>query len=107
MFKNFSFTLFGDKWKVKFMDVIEQPSYLVAEGSYTDGMCFGEKYEIHVATKFRDGSPKSFECVQKTLMHELVHAIFSSGQYINQTGDEPLVEWCAKAILSLQKQKVI
>lgn len=107
MFKNFNFNLFGDKWKVKFMDAVEQPAPLTADGSWVDGMCYGEKGEIHVAIKDKEGTPKPPEKVQQILMHEVVHAIFTSGQYLSCTNDEPLVEWMAKAIISLSKQNVI
>lgn len=107
MFKNFSFSLFGDKWKVKFMDAVEQPAALTSDGSWVDGMCYGEKEEIHVALKDREGDPKTPEKIKQVLMHEIVHAIFTSGQYLNCTNDEPLVEWVAKAIISLGKQNAL
>ena len=42
-----------------------------------------------------------------TLYHEIIHAILLTGQYINSSNDEPLVEWLARCILSLKNQKIL
>lgn len=36
-----------------------------------------------------------------TLLHELIHSIFDSGQYTDTSSDEPLVEWTARCLYSL------
>jgi len=43
----------------------------------------------------------------RTLLHEINHAIFTSGQYLDSNADEPLVEWVARCYCSiLFKQKI-
>lgn len=42
-----------------------------------------------------------------TLLHEIVHCIFDNGQYVNNSNDEPLVEWTARCLNSIIfKQKL-
>lgn len=41
-----------------------------------------------------------------TLLHEIVHAILYTGQYNNCSNNEPLVEWLARCIYSLNNQNI-
>ena len=62
---------------------------------------------ICIATK--DMENKSFprEEIEITKLHELIHCILATGRYKTVSDDEPLVEWLARSIYSLRKQKVI
>lgn len=89
--------IFGTKWTICYQDHIE------SEG---DGFTFGHTDSVSkiitVATKDRDGNPLPEREVRLTMYHELFHAILLEGQYNGYSEDEPLVEWLAKCILSLE-----
>lgn len=103
-YKDFSFDLFGTRWQVKFVDKVE------IKDSAPDRFYFGHSDSIHslirIAVKDYEGKPLNENIIKLTLFHEVVHAIFDGGNYTASCDDEPLVEWTAKCIMSLIKQKV-
>lgn len=101
--KNISFNLFGTKWTIKFVDMIPVDE----DGAFKFGCCNLVKKQIQVATKDPFGDPIMEREIQLTTLHEIVHAIFSDGSYLESNADEPLVEWVAKCLLSLKEQKVL
>ena len=42
-----------------------------------------------------------------TLVHEIIHAVLDTGQYLEESQKEPLVEWLARCIISLLKQDIL
>lgn len=104
--KGYKFDLFGEKYTVKFVDKI--PVDADAEpGTFYFGQNDRAAGLITIAVLDREGKPLTEETIRLTALHEIMHAIFSSGAYSAENGDEPLVEWCAKCLNQLIKQKVL
>lgn len=101
-YKDFSFEIFGTTWEVKFVEEIKE----VGEDKYELGESNSVNNVITISTKDKEGNPLSYQTVQLTLLHEIVHSIFTTGAYINSTEDEPLVEWTARCLKSLLTQNV-
>lgn len=104
VFKDFQFELFGSDWYVEFTDKplkVENPEY------WRQGECNASTFKVTVCTIDRDGNPLKEKDIKINLYHELVHAILDTGQHLNSSADEPLVEWLARSLYSLTVQKVI
>lgn len=103
-YKDRKFKLFGETWSIKYVSGIKPDE----EGDYVFGRTESAVHTIYINTLSRDNKHNNTEeTLTLTLLHELVHAIFGSGQYNNSTMDEPLVEWTARCIHSLRKQNII
>ena len=104
-FKDFEFELFGTKWLVKFVDRV------CIENADPNKFYFGHCDSIHnviqVTTKDLNGGPIPDDTIVLSLVHEMIHSVFDGGGYINTNEDEPLVEWTAKCVISLLKQKAL
>lgn len=96
VFKNKTIDIFGSKWKLIFVDEIE-----VDDGALVDGLTDSTNRIISVCSKQPDNE------VQITLLHELIHAMLNTGQYLNTSKDEPMVEFLARSFYSLIKQGVL
>ena len=98
--KDFNFKIFNSTWTVSFVDKIELPN--------SEGFFFGHTNvsacKIQIAIKDFEGNPLPQTTIEITILHEMMHAIFSSGQYESATNDEPLVEWVANCLYSLKQQ---
>lgn len=98
------FELLGEHWTIKFVPVIDH------EGD-TDTFWMGKTDHaikvVQIATRDYNGNPFSKDEIKITLLHELMHVICSSGQYRGNNDDEPFIEWVARCIFCLLKQKVI
>ena len=99
---NKSFNIFGTKYRIKFMDNV-----LDEEGNWTYGKIDTYSKEIQVSIKLSNGKDMRENEILITLYHEIIHAILLTGQYVNSSSDEPLVEWLARCILSLKNQKIL
>jgi hypothetical protein len=97
------FDLFGVKWTIKYVYTLEETE----EDNFLFGMSQVDRATIRIALLDSKGKPLSDDNIRITLLHELTHAILSSGGYEHSTHDEPMVEWIARNINSLIKQKVI
>ena len=98
LFKDFSYELFGSKWKVKFVDSIQN------EDGFLLGVTMNDRNTILISTLNLSGESLSKEQIKLTVLHEVFHSIFYSGQYLQSTGDEPLVEWCARCIYKIHSK---
>ena len=100
--KDKKFDLFGSKIVIKETDrVLVKDKDIEAYGGYNpDGneILLAETVNGHTVTEDEK---------RITLLHELFHCIFDKGKYNADGDDEPLVEWCARCINSLIKQKII
>lgn len=101
--KNRIIRIFDTKYKIKFVDSIEDKK---EEGLYTLGRTNSVNKTILIALKDPDGNNLNINEMETTLIHEIIHAILDEGQYSTSSSDEPLVEWLAKCIKSLIKQKI-
>lgn len=103
VFSQKEFELFGTSWKLKDVDVIKSDDdNLLCKGT-TDSAV----YEISIARRSEDDKVFSSKDKELTKIHELVHAMLFTGQYLNVGADEPLVEWLARCIYSLKQQKIL
>lgn len=98
------FKLFNTIWKIEYVDSIEIEDDSGEHFSY--GQADPLSHTIKIA-KYVGGVKQSKEDLKLTLLHELVHIIFITGQYNSCNSDEPLVEWIANCIMSLKDQKIL
>lgn len=91
-YKNTTIDIFGSTWKVGFVDKIE------IDGEEADGVTDDHKKIIQIATKVEAKE------IEITLLHELIHAILSTGQYHEENSKEFLVEFIARSLYALVKQ---
>lgn len=102
-YKDKEFDLFGDKWTIKYVDTLTQKEDNAELYGLTD---YGNR-TIYIATTLDGKTPVSKRDLRLTLLHELNHAILQSGQYMEETSDEPLIEWMAKCYYKLLEDKII
>lgn len=102
IFKNRTINIFGSKYSIKFVNEVTDK-----EGYWIYGKTDVYNKVITISTKLPCGKPIQKEELETTLIHELLHAILTSGQYNGYSDDEPLVEWIARCFVSLRKQKVL
>lgn len=101
--KDFKFELFGSIWSVEFVECIPSEE----QNTFYWGKTNSTTRTVMVATKDNGGNPLPEKEINTTLLHEVVHCIFSTGCYGNSNDDEPLVEWTARCLRSLMEQKVL
>jgi len=99
---NKQFELFGSKYTIKFVDTLDEPDSDISHY----GLTTNPKYLIEIAKNVK-GNLQSEDELYLTLVHEIVHVILDVGNYCNTSGDEPLVEWTARCIISLLKQNIL
>lgn len=102
-FKNRKFKIFDSTWNIKF----EDKYFKADEGGTLLGETDPNTRTIRISLRDINGNPYKEDNIRVTVLHELFHAIFLEGQYINEYNDEPIVEWSAKCINSLLNQHVI
>ena len=95
-YKDRTIDVFGSKWKLKFVDKID-----LEDDSNPDGITDANKRLIAISTNQSDNE------VMITLLHELIHAILDTGQYLSSSQNEPMVEFVARSLYSLTKQGLI
>lgn len=95
-YKDRTIDIFGSKWKLKFVDKID-----LEDDSNPDGITDANKRLIAVSTNQSDNE------IIITLLHELIHVILDTGQYLNSSQNEPMVEFVARSLYSLTKQRLI
>lgn len=97
------FDLFGTSWIIKFVKKTQSKR----DGHWIFGHSNIMKKTVKVSINDDKGKPLDDETIQITALHELVHSILTTGQYLEETQDEPMVEWIARSIRALYKQGVI
>lgn len=95
-YKDRTIDIFGSKWKLKFVDKID-----LEDDSNPDGITNANKRLIAISTNQSDNE------IIITLLHELIHTILDTGQYLNSSQNEPMVEFVARSLYSLTKQRLI
>lgn len=96
--KRRTFNLMGSRWTIKYVDVIKSDD----NESFVYGQTIHNKRTVLVATK-----DISEDEQRLALYHELFHAVLSTGQYLNSCNDEPLVEWLARSLDCLKRNKIV
>ena len=106
--RNRKFNIFGDIWTVHFKEQVFNSEKPDEEPQWVYGVATsGAGKNIYISLKNANGEPLTEKDILNTIVHECVHAILISGQYLTETVDEPLVEFLAKGILSLLKSKTM
>lgn len=100
--KNKTINIFGSKYKIKYIDKVYDE-----EGNWIYGKVDTSNKEILISTLLHDDKPVQREEAEISLYHEIYHAILITGQYMQCSNDEPLVEWLARCTYSLIKQNVL
>lgn len=94
--------VFGTKYKIKYIPkAIEKDNFILS------GECDFDNGLITIALANKEGKLYSPEEIRKNAIHEVLHAICSEGQYFDINDNEPFIEWCARCINNLIKQKVL
>ena len=98
------FKIFGEPWDIKWIDCIKNPEN-------PEMWRFGEtdtgEHLIRISTQTIKGKPIKARSQEVTKMPELLHAILDEGQFLDESVNEPLVEWIAKCLVSLKEQKIL
>jgi len=97
------FNIFGSNYTIEYKPKVFTDDDLHWVWGQTDL----QKHIISISTQLEDDKPVTKEEIALTRLHEIVHAIFSTGQYNQANTDEPLVEWTARCIYSLLKQGIL
>ena len=101
-FKTRKIDLFGTVYTIKYVDDLID----MGNGNMAIGTTDHVKHTILVS-KSSDGDPLPENEIKLTLYHELMHAIFHTGQYLDDNADEPIVEWCARCIYQCVKKGIL
>ena len=90
--KNRTIKIFNSTYKLLYVNEIESED----TDRTTMGVTDGNLKTIKIRLLNREGKPVPEKELEITLLHELFHAILDEGQYLNNSMDEPLVEWLAR-----------
>ena len=104
--KPIEFTLSNEKYILKYVDVFNKEE-CISEEKFSWGHFNSLDKSITVSTEDLEGNPLQDSTIEISKLHEIIHAIFEAGQYNACSEDEPLVEWTARCLYELIKQKVL
>lgn len=99
-----TFRLFGTTWTIYLQRKVESHQ---EDKHWIFGHSSIMSRAIRVSVNDKNDVPLPSETIKTTALHELVHTILTSGQYLEATQDEPMVEWIARSLQSLYEQKVL
>ena len=99
--KNSKVNLFGTVINIKIKDIV-----FTEDGKEIYGVYKYDSNTIEVA-RYKNGIKLKDSEIKITILHELLHAVFSTGQYHHSSDDEPLVEWTARCLYKLVEKKII
>ena len=91
-YKNRTIKIFNSTYKLLYVNEIESED----PDRTTMGETDSNLKTIKIRLLNREGKPVPKKELEITLLHELFHAILDEGQYLNNSMDEPLVEWLAR-----------
>lgn len=96
------FKLFNTEWKIEYIDSFGDSDETKFQLGNTD-------HVTHTVTiaRYANGKKLSNQDMELTLLHEIAHCIFGTGQYNSCNSDEPLIEWVANCLYSLKKQSIL
>ena len=98
------FKVFGEPWKIQWTKCIVCPNN---PEMWRFGETNNATHTIRISQESVEGIPVPERTQELTKMHELVHVILDEGQYLEESQNEPLVEWIAKCLVSLKEQNVL
>ena len=85
-FNNKQFDIFGTIFTIKLVDTLDADDNLLHYG-----ITEGNTKEIRISKEVMKAKQPDSE-VYVTLVHEIVHAVLDTGQYLEESQKEPLVE---------------
>ena len=100
-FNNKQFDIFGTVFTIKLVDTLDEEDKLLHYG-----ITECNTKEIRISKEVMKAKQSDSE-IYITLVHEIIHAILDTGQYLEESQKEPLVEWIARCIISLLKQDIL
>lgn len=100
-FNNRQFDIFGTTYTIKLVDTLDADDNLLHYGL---SMC--NTKEIKISREVMKAKQLDSE-IYLTLVHEVIHAVLDTGQWIEESGKEALVEWLTRCIISLLKQDIL
>lgn len=102
--KNRTFDIFGTKWKLVYKDIVTHEDF---KDSTLAGLTEYDQLKISLSTKTNKNKNRLQSEIELTKLHELIHAILDTGQYLECSQNEAFVEWLARCLYSLKKQNII
>ena len=100
-FNNKQFDIFGTIFTIKLVDTLDADDNLLHYG-----LTEGNIREVRISREVIKAKQPDSE-LYLTLVHEIVHVILDTGQWLEESGNEALVEWLARCIISLLKQDIL
>lgn len=100
-FNNKQFDIFGTVFTIKLVDTLDKEDNMLHYG-----IPEGNTKEIRISKEVMKVKQPDSE-IYVTLVHEIIHAVLDTGQYLEESQKEPLVEWLARCIISLLKQDIL
>lgn len=100
-FNNKQFDVFGTIFTIKLVDTLDKENNI-----FHYGITKGNIKEIRISKEVMKTKQSDSE-MYVTLIHEIIHAILDTGQWLEESQKEPLVEWLARCIISLLKQDIL
>ena len=104
--ENIKFKVFESPWTIKFQERVTTET---EDGRivWAFGIAKPAERKIFISTKTDEGVAIPASELKLTALHELMHAVFVTGQYLQANSDEPLVEWLARCIFSFMNNKTL
>ena len=102
-FNNKQFDIFGTVFTIKLVDTLDKEDNMLHYG-ITEGNT--KEIRIRISKEVMKVKQPDSE-IYVTLVHEIIHAVLDTGQYLEESQKEPLVEWLARCIISLLKQDIL
>ena len=100
-FNNKQFNIFGTVFTIKLVDTLDED-----DNNLHYGLTEDNTKEIRISKEVIKVKQPDSE-IYITLVHEIIHAVLNTGQYLEESQKEPLVEWLSRCIISLLKQDIL
>ena len=100
-FNNKQFDIFGTVFTIKLVDTLDED-----DNNLHYGLTEYNTKEIRISKEVIKAKQPDSE-IYITLVHEIIHAVLNTGQYLEESQKEPLIEWLTRCIISLLKQDIL
>ena len=100
-FNNKQFDIFGTVFTIKLVDTLDED-----DNNLHYGLTEDNTKEIRISKEVMKAKQPDSE-IYITLVHEIIHAVLNTGQYLKKKKKEPLIEWLTRCIISLLKQDIL
>ena len=100
-FNNKQFDIFGTVFTIKLVDTLDED-----DNNLHYGLTEDNTKEIRISKEVIKAKQPDSE-IYITLVHEIIHAVLNTEQYLEESQKEPLIEWLTRCIISLLKQDIL